>query len=173
MLKPPKSRKSIRLKDYDYSMSGGYFVTICVQEMKCVMGEIAGGDMQLNGFGKIVEQIWEELPNRFPTIELDVFVVMPNHFHGIVFLQNPGAASSTPTTLGKVIRAFKSISAIEVNRRLETQGKQFWQRNFFERVIRNEKEMDKIREYIINNPLQWEIDRNCPENLGTIFESNS
>jgi len=130
--------------------------------------------MQLNELGKIVEEIWEKMPERFPFVELDGFVVMPNHFHGILFFKSSdarGAASSAPT-LGNVMRAFKSISGILANRALGQPGKAFWQRNYFERVIRNEKELDKIREYIINNPLQWEIDREHPENFGEIFKSN-
>lgn len=154
--------------------------------------------MQVKDAGRMVENVWLELPGRFPDVVLDAFVVMPNHFHGILFIvgaplaappappappivvpgieygnigaANKGAASSAPTkcenmgvpTLGKIMRAFKSISGIEVNRILDRQGRPLWQRNYYERIIRNDNELSSIREYIMFNPSKWAEDEENP-----------
>ena len=106
--------------------------------------------------------MWHDLPARFPTVALDEFTVMPNHIHGIIFLM--GAASSAPT-LGKVIRAFKSISAIEANKALNRSGQPFWQRSYYEHIIRDEDELHALRQYIRDNPLKWDEDPDNPSNL--------
>jgi REP element-mobilizing transposase RayT len=152
-------RRSIRLKNYDYSQAGAYFVTLCIQNRECLLGEIVDRNMLLSPVGENVLLQWTNFPQRFSGLELDVFVVMPNHFHAIISI-NPvgqGAASSAPT-LGKILRAFKSISAIEGNRLLNRSNRSFWQRNYWEHVIRNEKELMTLRQYILNNPAQWELD---------------
>lgn len=173
-------RRSIRLKDYDYSEQGAYFVTLCVQERVCLFGEVIGSDMVLNPEGRQVAEIWRELPARFPQVALDEYIVMPNHFHGIILIDEPvgaliaapgfktsvkkGAASGAPT-LGAIIRAFKSLSAIGVNRFLDRQGQPLWQRNYFERVLRGQAELDVARRYILENPLKWQSDRDNPLNM--------
>lgn len=175
-------RRSIRLKNYDYSQSGAYFITLCIQNRECLLGEIIDRKVQLSPAGENVFLQWINLSQRFSGLELDEFVVMPNHFHGIIsinpvgaplaapcFVSNEmgevlGAASNAPT-VGKILRAFKSISAIEGNRLLNRRSQPFWQRNFWERVIRNEKELMMLRQYILNNPAQWELD--------SLFESNT
>ena len=180
-------RSSIRLRNYDYTSNGAYFVTICTQGKECLFGRIDGEAMVVNDAGRMVETVWYSLPERFPGIELDDFVVMPNHVHFIMFLvgaalappfcsalappveiasmekqgaaSNRGAASSAPT-LGTIVRAFKSISAIEVNRLLRRQGQPLWQRNYYERVVRNDGELHGFREYIQHNPARWAEDEN-------------
>jgi REP element-mobilizing transposase RayT len=170
-------RRSIRLKSYDYSRAGAYFVTICVRDGVCLFGEIVDGTMRLNDNGWIVTTVWHELSQRFRSIELDEFVVMPNHVHGIIHVgaglappdrgaPNRGAASSAPT-LGHILRAFKSISAIAVNRLLGRSGRSLWQRNYYEHIVRSENELARIREYIVNNPAQWALDRENPDCVGT------
>lgn len=168
-------RQSIRLKDYDYSSAGAYFVTIYTHGRECLFGEIIDGGMQVNDAGRMAEKVWLELPGRFPDVVLDAFVVMPNHFHGILFIvgaplaapclelahENKGTASGTPT-LGKIMRAFKSISGIEVNRILDRQERPLWQRNYYERIIRNGDELSSIREYIMFNPSKWAEDEENP-----------
>lgn len=152
-------RRSIRLKNYDYSQAGAYFITLCVQNRECLLGEIVDKHMHLSPTGENVFLQWTNLPQRFSGLELDVFVVMPNHFHAIISV-NPvgqGAASSAPT-IGKILRAFKSISAVEGNRLLNRSNQPFWQRNYWEHVIRNEKELMMLRQYIVDNPAQWEVD---------------
>lgn len=162
-------------------------MTICTHDQGTVFGNVSDGKVDLSEIGKIVESVWMEIPNRFLSVELDLHVFMPNHFHGIIFLDglDSGRASSTPTTPtptftrdvgGKmrglvfdVIRVFKSASTVSVNKQMKTLGKLLWQRNYFERVIRNDTELEKIREYIANNPLKWELERNEPENLELLF----
>jgi putative transposase len=270
-------RRRLRLKGYDYAQDGAYYVTICTQNRLCLFGDMVGGKIRLNTAGSAVQVVWNELPRRFARLELDAFVVMPNHIHGIAAFvgaglalpgekgaasstptqgdvvdgvtggaptlghadngaaggvalghtgkgaaggvalghRGKGAASSTPTrddgddgvtggaptlghadngaaggvalghtgkgaasstptrddgddgvaggapTLGDVVRAFKSLSAIRVNRLLTRSGP-LWQRNYYEHIIRDEDELNRIRDYITNNPMQWELDRENP-----------
>jgi putative transposase len=122
-------RCSLRLKDYDYAQAGACFVTICTQDRACLFGDIVGEEMRLNANGREVQALWNELPNRFARLELDAFVVMPNHVRGIATFvgaglalpEENGAASSAPT-LGDMVRAFKSLSAIRVNRLMMRSG---------------------------------------------------
>ena len=168
-------RRSIRLRHYDYTKPGAYFVTICIQNQECLLGHIADGQIILSDMGLMVESVWNELPQRYTGIDTDAFTIMPNHIHGIITIvgaalalpPNPavhkkGAASGAPT-LGDMIRVFKSISAIRVNHLLPHYGQPLWQRNYYEHIIRNEEELNRIREYIQNNPLNWEMDEENPE----------
>ncbi len=165
-------RRSIRLAQYDYSQTGAYFVTICAHERNCLFGDVVDADMRLSDAGCLVQTAWDELPGRFPGVELDGFVTMPNHVHGIVVIvgaglalpSKQGAASSAPT-LGDVMRAFKSISALYVNRQLMRSGS-LWQRNYYERIIRDEAELQRIREYIETNPARWADDSENPNGRG-------
>ena len=172
-------RRSIRLRDYDYASSGIYFVTVCTKNKECRFGDVADGEMGLNEAGKIIQTTWDALPRRYANIDLDVFVVMPTHVHGVIVLTDrplvgaglalpgsKGAASSAPT-LGDVIRTFKSVSAIRVNRLLMRTGQPMWHRNYYEHIIRSQDEFDKIREYIVNNPVRWVFDHENPATLDT------
>ena len=171
-------RHSIRLKGYDYSQAGYYFVTICTRNRESMFGDIMDGKMDLNDAGRMAEAAWDDLLKRFPNIELDTFGVMPNHIHGIIIivgaglaLPKQGAASSAPTKdisprLGDVVRAFKSVSAINVNRFLSRLGVPLWQRNYYDHIIRNEESLNRVREYIETNPLRWELDRENPHRKG-------
>lgn len=165
-------RRSIRLREFDYSSSGGYFVTTCVQNRECLFGDILDGIMVLNNAGKVIQSVWKGLPERFPSIELDAFVVMPNHVHFIVMIrvtdENDGvdqggrAGQGHAPTLDRVVGAFKSIGAAQVNRLLSRTGQPLWQRNYYERVIRNDAELQGLRNYIVHNPLKWEDDTENP-----------
>jgi REP element-mobilizing transposase RayT len=165
-------RRSIRLRGYDYSQTGAYFVTICIQNRECLFGEIVGGEMQLNDVGKIVQMTWDALPSHYPHIELDEWVVMPNHFHSIIVLANVGAGSvgaglkPAPTRHGlpEIVRALKTFSSRRINELRQTPGTKLWQRNYWEHIIRNETELNRIREYIQNNPTQWDLDKLHPGN---------
>jgi REP element-mobilizing transposase RayT len=165
-------RRSIRLRGYEYSRTGPYFVTICVKNRECLFGDIVEGRMVSNGAGGIIERVWENLPARFPSIKLDAFSLMPNHVHGIIAIvgaglalpDKQGAASSAPT-LGDVVRTFKSISTIRVNRLLSRSGRPLWQRNYYEHIIRNDDELNRNREYIQGNPANWSRDENHPDML--------
>ena len=166
------NRQSLRWPGCDYSQKGAYVVTICTQKRRCLFGSVEDEKTILNGLGETVFSVWLELANRFPGIILDKLVVMPNHVHGILFLS--GAASSAPTenndkkdrsyTLGEVIRAFKSISAIQVNRQLGVKDQPLWQRNYYDHVIRDQDDLNRVRQYVLDNPINWEQDKNNPKN---------
>jgi putative transposase len=159
--------RSMRLRGFDYSRPGGYFVTICTYCKRCLLGSVHQGAIRLTAAGHLVQEVWHELPNRFPTVHLDAFVVMPNHIHGILVLVQERAASRASqaiprVTLGGVIDAFKSISTVHVNRCHGRAGQALWQRNYYDHIIRSSEDWSKIRRYILENPLRWEFDR---ENL--------
>ena len=183
-------RRSIRLKDYDYSQTGFYFVTICTQNRKSLFGEILDGEMRLNDAGQMIQSVWNELPQHYTGVEVDEFVVMPNHVHGIIIL-NVGAGPSAcpdnmqpelqarkgqprgvaPTlSLPDLVHRFKSLTTsryrlgVTQNGWLTFPGR-LWQRNYYEHIIRNENDLDEIREYIINNSLKWELDTENPRNI--------
>ncbi len=172
-------RRSIRLRDYDYAQMGAYFVTLCVHERECLLGEIAAGEVRVSGAGLIVAQTWDNLPTRFPHIELDAFVVMPNHVHAIIVITDPPPSPVDPVgaglalsknqgnprvapTLGDIVGAFKSTSAIACNRLLDRSGLPFWQRNYWEHVIRNDADLERLRDYIEGNPGKWAEDQYHP-----------
>jgi len=156
-----KNRKQIRLKKYDYAQSGWYFVTICTQNRECLFGEIVDGKMKLNDVGNIIDTQWNGLLNRFHNIQLDEYVVMPNHFHGIIIIpSNNGRDNPAPTTLGRIIAYFKYESTKQINQYYVGAGilpphtiKKIFQRNYYEHIIRNEEELHAIRRYIEKNPL--------------------
>ena len=173
-------RKSIRLQGYDYSQDGAYFITVCTHNRVPLFGEIVDGVMVLNTAGQIVEKCWYAIPEHFPQVTLDEFVVMPNHVHGIITVgaNNVGAndylplpSDETPIqsnepprplqhgtsrTIGSMVRGFK----IGVTRwfRANTDIHAVWQRNYYEHIIRNEDAYLKIAEYIQTNPQRWETD---------------
>jgi len=167
-------RRSIRLKDYDYSQAGMYFMTICTQNRECLFGEIADGAIQLNDVGKMIEKWYFELMNKFPDIQYGEHIVMPNHIHCII--QNVGADLCVcPNKVGEhigsplrdVVQWFKTMTTNEYIRHVKQNGwKTFngklWQRNYYEHIIRNENDLNQIREYIINNPLKWDLDKENP-----------
>ena len=169
-------RKSIRLKDYDYSQAGGYFVTICTRNRECVFGKIEGSEMRLNSAGNAVRKCWDDLQNNFLDVKCDTFVVMPNHIHGIILIlsdDHVGAIHESPLrtdkmmirrrmVLPKIIGRFKMNSAKQINDLRGTPGISVWQRNYYEHVIRDENSLNRIREYIATNPLRWQMDKENP-----------
>jgi putative transposase len=164
-------RRSIRLKGYDYSGPGAYYITLCTQERQCLFGEILKGKMRLNEMGHSVAYTWNDLPNHYP-VTLDACVVMPNHLHGILVLGTDVGAElkSAPTEqqatrpgLGEMIRALKTFSTRRINELQRRPGIQIWQRGYYERIIRNDLEMNRIRRYIQENPAQWERDAGNPK----------
>ncbi|MCQ2959399.1 MAG: transposase [Bacteroidales bacterium] len=167
------NRKSIRLKGYDYSSAGLYFITICTQNRLHQFGEIKNGEMILNENGKIVNHVWDDLRNRFENILLHSFVIMPNHIHGIVqivgvglcstqnngnFVNDGGQGRAVAPTVGDIICAFKSITTKLHNTLNDTPGFKLWQRNYFEHIIRTQKSYEIISNYIQSNPSKWSID---------------
>ena len=157
-------RQSMRLKDYDYSQDGYYFVTICVKNKTEYFGEIINGKMILNEYGEIAKKQWLWLAEQYDYVKLDEWIIMLNHLHGILIIENDSDQQMRKIKpLSELIGAFKTTSSnlIHQNGLSEFQ----WQRNYYDRIIRNEKELAKIRKYIFENPLKWELDRNNPENL--------
>jgi len=166
-------RRSIRLKGYDYSQPGAYYITVVTHGRECLFGEIVDGNMILNDAGKFARKCWVEIPKHFPHTDLDEFIIMPNHVHGIIVIvendKNVGAIHVLPLRespmqrrkmiLPKIIGRFKMNTAKHINKMRNSPGVRVWQRNYWEHVIRNENELNRIREYIINNPLQWEMDK--------------
>jgi REP element-mobilizing transposase RayT len=162
-------RKELRIKDYDYSLSGFYFITICTQRRKKLFGNIKDGEMIINNLGKAILDVWNSLPYRFPSISIDIFVVMPNHIHGIIivgaqFIAPESCIPGNSPKLGQVVRTFKAVSTYKVRKNLDPDFA--WQRNYYEHVIRNEESLNRIREYIITNPLRWQMDRESPAAIG-------
>jgi REP element-mobilizing transposase RayT len=211
-------RRSIRLKGYDYAQPGAYFITLCTHERACLFGEVTDGHLRLNDYGRVVAETWEWLAEQYRYVELDEWVVMPNHMHGILVIvgdasspngnaagprrggsrpaptdagpqptpmdgepqpaptdagpqPTPPDAESQPAPaegqpkrkpLGQLIGAFKTVSAKRINALRGTPAAPVWQRNYYEHVVRNERELRAIRRYIANNPLKWTLDRDNP-----------
>ncbi|MFZ5879981.1 MAG: transposase [Chloroflexota bacterium] len=171
-------RRSIRLRGYDYSQAGAYFVTIVTWRRETLFGDVVNGVMVLNDFGGIVREEWERTAFIRPRVVLGAFVIMPNHIHGILTFTdnvvndvNAGAtrrvapASSTTLqsgSLGAVIGQFKSIVTKRINGLQNVSGRPVWQRNYHERIIRDEGEMDRITRYIEANPSRWAEDKENP-----------
>ncbi len=173
-----KRRKQLRLKEYDYSQAGAYFVTICTYHREMKLGKISEGVMILSPIGEIAKRCWKEIPNHFPSVVADVFVVMPNHIHGIIVMLGDtfpvGARSPRPqqttnraterrpykkTTLGNVVGYFKYQSTKRISEIRNTSGTKIWQRNYFDHIIRDEQSFNRICEYILTNPERWTFDK--------------
>ncbi|GAB4545844.1 MAG: transposase [Anaerolineales bacterium] len=169
-------RRSIRLKGYDYTRTGAYFVTIVAYQRECLFGNIQNNEIILNEWGEIVREEWERTAVVRPNVELGDYVIMPNHIHGILIFADdiagatrrvaPANIASTktilPNSLGSVIGQFKSIVTKRINRLQNVSGLPVWQRNYYDHIIRNEKEMDRIARYIQTNPLRWAEDHDNP-----------
>ena len=175
-------RHSIRLQGYDYAQVGAYFITIVTRQRACLFGRILNDELILNTAGQVVQSMWNELPAHFSRIDLDTFIVMPNHIHGIIHIrgrrdQTVGARHAAPLhkrnvqpgSIGAIVRSFKSAVTKRYNEKHAPSGLGLWQRNYYEHVIRDENSLIRIREYIAANPARWSID---PENpFATLQES--
>jgi len=202
---PLPKRKHLRLPEYDYAQEGAYFVTVCTQDKKCLFGDVVDTAMVLNDAGEMVKSVWDAIPEQYPGIETDEFVVMPNHFHGIIIIADSSVGATprgcpdimtphdeerqrlrqapedgqargpAPTrnhehglSLPDVVHRFKTLTTNGYIRGVKQHdwkpfnGK-LWQRNYFERVIRNERELHEMRTYITNNPLKWALDHENPD----------
>ncbi len=160
MEKPGGHRRSIRLKNFDYSSPGAYFFTACVEDRRFRFGEVLHGMMVPNKLGTLVWTGWDELKARFGALIFDDFMVMPNHVHGILIIPSDAPAKSGGS-LSTVVQALKS-KAIHDGALLGESCRGLWQRNYYEHVIRDEKELNRLRKYIRQNPLQWHFDHENP-----------
>jgi REP-associated tyrosine transposase len=179
-------RHSIRLKGWDYRSACIYYVTIVTKENACLFGNVECGRVVLNGIGKIVEEEWLETPVIRPYVELDEFVIMPNHLHGIVVIKDvldiqdvcesggevkTGGAHSCalkrmPHSLGSIIAGFKSASAKRINVYRNSPGRAVWHRNYYEHIVHDYKSLERIRQYIANNPMKWEMSKGQSDDFG-------
>ncbi len=189
-----KERKLTRLKGYDYSQNGYYFVTICTEKREEWFGRVDGGEMLLNEFGKIASNFWAGIGAHFKYVGIDEFSVMPNHVHGILIIEESvgnaymrshqrnafmhSLQNRTKMLLSKIIQQYKASVTRKINS-LEG-GLHFgWQKSFYDHVIRNDRSLDNLRQYITNNPLKWELDienrkgnsphKNCVDYYGEII----
>ena len=228
-------RRSIRLKRYDYTQQGAYFVTICTHQRNCLFGEIVDGEIKLNTNGEIARGSWLSIPRYFKNVELDEFVIMPNHLHGIIIIESSEVAGEAlanqdfsqlfsevagealanqdfsqsfsevagealanqdfsqqqnlssqcfaptvytgetikingtkPQSLAAITQNYKSVSTRQINRMNKAKGNVIWQRNYYEHIIHNEEALNNIREYIVNNPINWVKDQENPANFQTM-----
>ena len=156
-------RKPIRLKEFDYSAPGAYFVTMVMHDRKELLGTVENGQMILSTEGNMVRQAWFELPRHYTNVSLDEedFVVMPNHVHGIIVLSDITSSDRllSGCALTEIIRAFKAFSARRINLHRGISGVPVWQRSFYEHVLRDEEEWDRARKYILQNPRNWQDDQ--------------
>ncbi len=169
-------RKSTRLKGFDYSSANMYFVTLCTKNKIHLFGEITNEEMKLNWKGKIIYECWENLPNHYSNITLDKFVIMPNHFHGLIsIIDNSRGEVTSPDIehshktgretlplpipfLSKIIAYFKYLTTKRINKKLNTPGSKIWQRSFYDHIIRNDEDYYNTQSYIELNPIKWEWD---------------
>ena len=151
------------MKNCDYSQDGYYFVTICTQGREEVFGNVKEGSVNLSRYGEIANQCWYDLPTHYLNCSLDSFVIMPNHVHGLMVMNSENIVGNGlkpfPThDLSEIIRGFKTFSSRRINEEMIGSKKFHWQKSFYDHVIRNDKSLDNLRRYIINNPLKWELD---------------
>ena len=169
--------ESTRLDVWDYSRYGYYFITICTKEKKCFFGNTNGDKILLNILGERIKEIWNQIPLQFPDVQLDEFIIMPNHIHGIVFINRDSinrVSTKKPfiknnpmyseLSLSKIIRWFKGRTTYEIHHTLQFSDF-VWQPRYYEHIIRNEKSFQKILEYIHFNPLQWAVDEENPAGI--------
>lgn len=182
-------RHSVRLRGYDYTQPGAYFVTLCTHQRECMFGDITEGVMRLNVLGRVVQTCWQALPQHFHAVELDAFAIMPNHVHAVICIVDrptscrgkaspigsgvsknsigdalplPRDRGSNPGSLAAMVQNLKAVSSRQINRLRGTPGATVWQRNYYEHIIRTARELNVVREYIANNPLKWSLDRENP-----------
>jgi len=168
-------RRSVRLQGYDYSRGGAYFVTICTQDRARLFGEVIGRQMNLHAAGRMIAEVWVGLPARFSMANVDAYVVMPDHLHGVLILRDEvgerveqaevghvhdHSRGTLSGTIGRILQAFKSISTHGYIQGVEQQDwppfvGRLWQRNYYERIIRSEHALERIRGYIDANPARW------------------
>jgi len=188
-------RRSMRLRGYDYAQAGAYFITICSQGRACPFGEVSDGAMCMNAAEELAASLWGDIPKRFSEVDLDAFVVMPDHIHGIIVLPDPAvalhsssrtgvdtlavgtlddgarrAATRAAPTIGGIVGTFKSLFTVEYIRGVKKKrwaafDHRVWQRNYYEHVIRDESDLARIRCYIDENPLRWELDDENPQRV--------
>ena len=163
VLRDRPQRRPIRLRGNDYSRPGQYFVTIVTNGRSEIFGAVVDGAMHLSAEGACVANVWATLPRLYAHVSLDAFVVMPNHVHGIVVIEPDSADGTKLAPLSEVVRGFKTYSARRVNGMRRMSGNPVWQRNYYERIIRDDRELQNVRQYIQENPRHWGDDAENPQ----------
>jgi len=163
---------SSRLKSWNYSSAGWYYVTICTQDRICYFGNITNRKTNLSTIGNITKQFWKEIPKHFNKVLLDEYTIMPNHVHGIIIINRRDVINHVSTkknisqmgsgTLGEIVRWYKGRTTYEIHKNNQ---KFFWQSRFYDHIIRDEQSLSRIREYIRNNHLNWDTDEENPKNI--------
>jgi putative transposase len=171
-------RRSIRLPDYDYSQPGAYFITTVTRGRECLFGEIKDGGMRLSAMGQIADEHWRTIPEHFPSAALGAYAIMPNHVHGIIVIDENGLATKSspavgarhasplpphgvkPKSIGAIVGSFKSAVTKRIGRELNATA--IWQRNYYEHIIRNDEEYNRIHFYIETNVDNWVMDDENP-----------
>ena len=175
----PHNRRTVRLREYDYSWPGWYYVTFCTHDRECWFGQIIGNGFCLTSLGELAGRYWREIPSHHPTTEMDTFVVMPNHLHGIIILTdteppnrrdvqlnvptaniNYSKISPQQRSLAVIVRTYKA--AVTTWGRAHGYAKFRWQQRFYDHVIRTEQDLHRLRHYIANNPMRWALDEENP-----------
>jgi REP element-mobilizing transposase RayT len=171
------SRRSVRLKEYDYSQPGAYFITILAADRSCIFGTISDDQVQLSGLGRIIEHEWLRLEKRFPYVQLGAWIIMPNHFHGIVNIietttnihPTNGRANGTAVehfgspvsgSIPTIIRSFKSSVTQQYQLLTLNYSTKIWHRGYYDHIIRDEIDLENTHSYILNNPFKWSDDEN-------------
>jgi len=175
-------RKVIRLHSYDYSQNGAYFVTIVTKGRRCLFGNVINHEMILNEIGRIVKEVWEKIPDHFAFVNVENYIIMPNHIHGIFIIDKPflgqvvgtqhavslpeheGFGKPVAGSLATIIRSFKSEVTRRCNLITRTQGSSIWQSRYYEHIIRNERDHQAIYDYILTNPANWLQDNEFCDN---------
>ena len=182
-----RERKRTRLKNYDYSQGGYYFVTVCTEKREEWFGKIEDGEMCFSKFGKVAKDFWAEIPLHFQHIRIDEFSVMPNHVHGILIIEEDlvgnlvgnaymrshkrnafmhSLQDKTKMLLSKIIQQYKSSVTRKINS-MQNDFKFEWQKSFYDHIIRSKKSLENIRKYTHSNPLKWELDIENKKGLNT------
>ena len=175
------ARRSLRLPGYDYRTPGAYFITIVTHERRSLFGRVANDSVEPTAMGAIAQELWLEIPQHFPHVQLDAFIVMPNHIHGLILLAwspEVGARHAVPLpraeafgqprpgSLPTIVRSYKSAVTRRINLQRQTPGHPVWQRNYWEYVVRSEAALARIRDYIAANPYRWRQDPLNPDRRG-------
>ena len=178
-----RHRRSIRLKGYDYTQPGVYFITLVTHNRQCLFGDIAaGGGIMLNAIGEIAYEEWKKSAEIRREMKLDEFIIMPNHVHGIVMIlgddAGPGGAHGRapllrpPKSLGAFVAGFKSVVTKRINILRAMPGVPVWQRNYYEHIVRGEADLARIRTHTRNNPARWALDQLYPTALPNLFNQD-
>lgn len=170
---------TIRLNGWDYSWPAMYYVTICTKNRECCLSDVKNGQVYMSEIGKVLFECWLEISNHFDNVKLDDWIIMPNHLHGVIAIEDndfdkDGRDTTChvstvrkfgymqPKSLSSIIQAFKASVKRECNKK----GLDFqWQSNYYEHIIKNDEDYARIKEYIANNPINWQNDRNNPINI--------